>query len=108
MLALKPRAPIVACHHKRDYERAKELAEEHRVRRGRNRDLSTVHRRSRTGKPQRQRLAADRRAKSLLQGYTGNSCSRWNFTMVLARAKCDTCGAEPTVQLIQELGEMRT
>ncbi|CCV06610.1 Vitamin B12-dependent ribonucleotide reductase [Mesorhizobium metallidurans STM 2683] len=42
------------------------------------------------------KLAADRRAKSLLQGYTGNSCSECqNFTMVRNGTceKCDTCGA---------------
>ena len=41
-------------------------------------------------------LAADRRAKSLMQGYTGNSCSECqNFTMVRNGTceKCDTCGA---------------
>ncbi|MBX3580899.1 MAG: vitamin B12-dependent ribonucleotide reductase [Rhizobiaceae bacterium] len=41
-------------------------------------------------------LANDRRAKSLLQGYTGNSCSECqNFTMVRNGTceKCDTCGA---------------
>lgn len=42
------------------------------------------------------KLAADRRAKSLLQGYTGNSCSECqNFTMLLNGTceKCDTFGA---------------
>ena len=41
-------------------------------------------------------LAADRRAKALMQGYTGNSCSECqNFTMVRNGTceKCDTCGA---------------
>jgi ribonucleoside-diphosphate reductase alpha chain len=41
-------------------------------------------------------LAADRRAKSLMQGYTGNSCSECqNFTMVRNGTceKCDTCGS---------------
>ena len=40
--------------------------------------------------------ASDRRAKSLLQGYTGNSCSECqNFTMVRNGTceKCDTCGS---------------
>jgi ribonucleoside-diphosphate reductase alpha chain len=40
--------------------------------------------------------AADRRMKSMLQGYTGNSCSECqNFTMVRNGTceKCDTCGA---------------
>jgi len=42
------------------------------------------------------KVAADRRAKSLLQGYTGNSCSECqNFTMVRNGTceKCDTCGS---------------
>lgn len=41
-------------------------------------------------------VAADRRVKSMLQGYTGNSCSECqNFTMVRNGTceKCDTCGA---------------
>ena len=41
-------------------------------------------------------LAAERRAKSILQGYTGNMCSECqNFTMVRNGTceKCDTCGA---------------
>ncbi|MFU0506592.1 vitamin B12-dependent ribonucleotide reductase [Pseudaminobacter sp. NGMCC 1.201702] len=41
-------------------------------------------------------IAADRRMKSMLQGYTGNSCSECqNFTMVRNGTceKCDTCGA---------------
>jgi ribonucleoside-diphosphate reductase alpha chain len=41
-------------------------------------------------------LAADRRMKSMMQGYTGNSCSECqNFTMVRNGTceKCDTCGA---------------
>jgi len=40
--------------------------------------------------------ADDRRRKSLMQGYTGNSCSECqNFTMVRNGTceKCDTCGA---------------
>lgn len=41
-------------------------------------------------------LAAERRAQSMMQGYTGNSCSECqNFTMVRNGTceKCDTCGA---------------
>jgi ribonucleoside-diphosphate reductase alpha chain len=41
-------------------------------------------------------LANDRRVKSMMQGYTGNSCSECqNFTMVRNGTceKCDTCGA---------------
>ena len=41
-------------------------------------------------------LAAERRAKAVMQGYTGNMCSECqNFTMVRNGTceKCDTCGA---------------
>src|SRR5690606_18043024 len=41
-------------------------------------------------------LAAERRQKALMQGYTGNMCSECgNFTMVRNGTceKCDTCGA---------------
>ncbi|MDF1601574.1 vitamin B12-dependent ribonucleotide reductase [Mesorhizobium sp. YIM 152430] len=41
-------------------------------------------------------LAAQRRAKSIMQGYTGNMCTECqNFTMVRNGTceKCDTCGA---------------
>jgi ribonucleoside-diphosphate reductase alpha chain len=44
----------------------------------------------------RKAVDADRRTKSLMQGYTGNSCSECqNFTMVRNGTceKCDTCGA---------------
>ena len=41
------------------------------------------------------RIEADRRAKAVMQGYTGNSCPECqNFTMVRNGTclKCDTCG----------------
>ena len=41
-------------------------------------------------------LASERRARSIMQGYTGNMCSECqNFTMVRNGTceKCDTCGA---------------
>ena len=41
-------------------------------------------------------LAAERRAKAVMQGYTGNMCSECqNFTMVRNGTceKCDTCGS---------------
>jgi ribonucleoside-diphosphate reductase alpha chain len=47
-------------------------------------------------KSEAKKLAADRRAKSMMQGYTGNSCPECqNFTMVRNGTceKCDTCGA---------------
>ncbi|MCY1455522.1 hypothetical protein D9M71_726600 [compost metagenome] len=42
------------------------------------------------------KLEADRRIKSMMQGYTGDSCTECqNFTMVRNGTclKCDTCGA---------------
>jgi ribonucleoside-diphosphate reductase alpha chain len=47
-------------------------------------------------KTEAKKVEADRRAKSLMQGYTGNSCPECqNFTMVRNGTceKCDTCGA---------------
>jgi ribonucleoside-diphosphate reductase alpha chain len=41
-------------------------------------------------------LAAERRAKAVMQGYTGNMCTECqNFTMVRNGTceKCDTCGS---------------
>ena len=41
-------------------------------------------------------LAAERRARAVMQGYTGNMCSECqNFTMVRNGTceKCDTCGS---------------
>jgi ribonucleoside-diphosphate reductase alpha chain len=41
-------------------------------------------------------IASERRARSIMQGYTGNMCSECqNFTMVRNGTceKCDTCGA---------------
>jgi ribonucleoside-diphosphate reductase alpha chain len=41
-------------------------------------------------------VEAERRARSIMQGYTGNMCSECqNFTMVRNGTceKCDTCGA---------------
>ena len=41
-------------------------------------------------------VEADRRAKAIMQGYTGDACSECsNFTMVRNGTclKCDTCGA---------------
>ena len=47
-------------------------------------------------KTEAKKLEADRRARSIMQGYTGNMCSECsNFTMVRNGTceKCDTCGA---------------
>jgi len=46
--------------------------------------------------PDAKQIEADRRMKSIMQGYTGNMCSECqNFTMVRNGTceKCDTCGA---------------
>ncbi|GAA2866154.1 ribonucleoside-diphosphate reductase alpha chain [Aminobacter niigataensis] len=103
VLALAPKAAISAeesTAYKRDYEeRAKELVEEVTTE-------ETVEETSVTTSlftdaaaqeaAEAKKLAADRRAKSMLQGYTGNSCSECqNFTMVRNGTceKCDTCGA---------------
>jgi hypothetical protein len=59
------------------------------------------------------KLEADRRARSIMQGYTGNMCSECqNFTMVRNGTceKCDTCGStwgDERVQLRpDELGHL--
>ncbi len=47
-------------------------------------------------KAEAKKVEADRRARALMQGYTGNMCSECqNFTMVRNGTceKCDTCGA---------------
>lgn len=86
--------------YKRDYEeRAKELVEEIAIE-------ETIEETSVTTSlftdaaaqeaAEAKKLAADRRAKSMLQGYTGNSCAECqNFTMVRNGTceKCDTCGS---------------
>jgi ribonucleoside-diphosphate reductase alpha chain len=49
-----------------------------------------------TAKADAKSLASERRARSIMQGYTGNMCSECqNFTMVRNGTceKCDTCGA---------------
>jgi len=89
---------------KRDYEeRAKELAEEI------TEELASEETQSATAlfsdkaaadaasaKTEAKKLEAERRARSIMQGYTGNMCSECqNFTMVRNGTceKCDTCGA---------------
>ena len=104
MLALKP-ASDDALAYKRDYEeRAKELAEE--IADENLPDLFESEEPSDTtalfsDKAQAdasaaKALAAERRAKAVMQGYTGNMCSECqNFTMVRNGTceKCDTCGS---------------
>jgi ribonucleoside-diphosphate reductase alpha chain len=49
-----------------------------------------------SAKTEAKKLEAERRARSIMQGYTGNMCSECqNFTMVRNGTceKCDTCGA---------------
>ncbi|RUU15846.1 vitamin B12-dependent ribonucleotide reductase, partial [Mesorhizobium sp. M6A.T.Ca.TU.002.02.2.1] len=103
VLALKP-ASDEATAYKRDYEeRAKELIEDIAFEEaaGAAAEASDATAALFTDAAaleaaEAKKLAADRRAKSLLQGYTGNSCSECqNFTMVRNGTceKCDTCGA---------------
>ncbi|AVA21352.1 MULTISPECIES: vitamin B12-dependent ribonucleotide reductase [unclassified Rhizobium] len=87
---------------KRDYEeRAKELAEEI-VEELANEEASTAlftdkaADEAATAKSDAKKLESERRARSIMQGYTGNMCTECqNFTMVRNGTceKCDTCGA---------------
>ncbi|MDP3898093.1 MAG: vitamin B12-dependent ribonucleotide reductase, partial [Mesorhizobium sp.] len=92
-LTVERTSEVVA--YKRDYEEVREFADD-----STSRDLDrldalftdTAAREAADAKA----LANDRRLKSLMQGYTGNSCSECqNFTMVRNGTceKCDTCGA---------------
>ncbi|TIT47070.1 MAG: vitamin B12-dependent ribonucleotide reductase, partial [Mesorhizobium sp.] len=103
VLALKP-ASDEATAYKRDYEeRAKELIEDIAFEEaagaasGASDATAALFTDAAANEAaEAKKLAADRRAKSLLQGYTGNSCSECqNFTMVRNGTceKCDTCGA---------------
>ncbi|PLP61124.1 ribonucleoside-diphosphate reductase, adenosylcobalamin-dependent [Mesorhizobium loti] len=98
VLALKPSAED-ALAYKRDYEeRAKELAEDITVEETSEETATSALFTDAAAQEaaEAKKLAADRRAKSLLQGYTGNSCSECqNFTMVRNGTceKCDTCGS---------------
>jgi ribonucleoside-diphosphate reductase alpha chain len=103
VLSLAPKAAISveeSTAYKRDYEeRAKELVEEITI--GETIEETSVTTSLFTDAAAQEaseakKVAADRRAKSLLQGYTGNSCSECqNFTMVRNGTceKCDTCGS---------------
>ncbi|PWK65788.1 vitamin B12-dependent ribonucleotide reductase [Aminobacter sp. AP02] len=103
VLSLAPKAAISAeasTAYKRDYEeRAKELAEEITVEQTSEETTVTTSLFTDAAAQEAadaKKVAADRRAKSMLQGYTGNSCSECqNFTMVRNGTceKCDTCGA---------------
>ncbi|WP_037152112.1 vitamin B12-dependent ribonucleotide reductase [Rhizobium freirei] len=86
---------------KRDYEeRAKELAEEiaeelaDETATGLFTDKAASD--AATAKTEAKKLESERRARSIMQGYTGNMCTECqNFTMVRNGTceKCDTCGA---------------
>jgi len=107
--ALKPltsEAREEAYAYKRDYEeKARELAEEAAEEEASldptelgapSLFTDKAHADASTAKQDAKAVANDRRVKSLMQGYTGNSCSECqNFTMVRNGTceKCDTCGA---------------
>ncbi len=87
---------------KRDYEeRAAELAEEVADDAGTEPDVTALFSdkaaaEAAAAKSDAKKLEAERRIRSIAQGYTGNMCSECqNFTMVRNGTceKCDTCGA---------------
>ncbi|CAN7263412.1 vitamin B12-dependent ribonucleotide reductase [Rhizobium rhizogenes] len=84
---------------KRDYEeRAKELAEEIAEEVVEETGLFTDKAAddAATAKSDAKKLESERRARSIMQGYTGNMCTECqNFTMVRNGTceKCDTCGS---------------
>ncbi|MBB6483576.1 vitamin B12-dependent ribonucleotide reductase [Rhizobium lusitanum] len=88
---------------KRDYEeRAKELAEEIAEEQASEAAESTglftdkAASDAAAAKTDAKKLESERRARSIMQGYTGNMCTECqNFTMVRNGTceKCDTCGA---------------
>ena len=94
-LATEQREEAIAF--KRDYEeRAKELAEEIAVEEGAAETQALFTDAATKEASEAKALAAERRQQSMMQGYTGNSCSECqNFTMVRNGTceKCDTCGA---------------
>ncbi|MCR9134836.1 MAG: vitamin B12-dependent ribonucleotide reductase [Alphaproteobacteria bacterium] len=79
---------------KRDYEeRAKQLSEEIAIAEG---EGETLFDEDAQTKANADKVEADRRAKAIMQGYTGDACSECsNFTMVRNGTclKCDTCGS---------------
>ena len=88
---------------KRDYEeRAKELAEEiaeevvSEVAESTGLFTDKAASEAAAAKTEAKKLESERRARSIMQGYTGNMCTECqNFTMVRNGTceKCDTCGA---------------
>ncbi|MFP1631265.1 vitamin B12-dependent ribonucleotide reductase [Zhengella sp. ZM62] len=79
---------------KRDYEeRAKEFEEDVEMEELFSDDAQQD---AETAKAEARKVESDRRAKAIMQGYTGNSCPECqNFTMVRNGTceKCDTCGS---------------
>ena len=79
---------------KRDYEeRAKQLSEEIALEEAEEEQLFD---KEASAKADADKVEADRRAKAIMQGYTGDACSECsNFTMVRNGTclKCDTCGS---------------
>ncbi|PHP65817.1 ribonucleoside-diphosphate reductase, adenosylcobalamin-dependent [Zhengella mangrovi] len=79
---------------KRDYEeRAKEFEDEVEMEELFSDDAQAD---AETAKAEARKVESDRRAKAIMQGYTGNSCPECqNFTMVRNGTceKCDTCGS---------------
>lgn len=106
-LALKPELDDEPAAFKRDYEeRAKELAEDIAFEEDANAASDTVDAPAATAAlfteaagheaADAKALAAERRNRAIMQGYTGNMCTECqNFTMVRNGTceKCDTCGA---------------
>jgi ribonucleoside-diphosphate reductase alpha chain len=82
---------------KRDYEeRARELAEDVAVEAEASPAEALFTDAAAKEASEAKALAAERRSRAIMQGYTGNMCSECqNFTMVRNGTceKCDTCGA---------------
>jgi ribonucleoside-diphosphate reductase alpha chain len=82
---------------KRDYEeRAKDHAEDDAHAASALFDDLNAETAAEEAKAEAKKVMSDRRIKSMMQGYTGDSCSECsNFTMVRNGTclKCDTCGS---------------
>ena len=99
-LAAKPAIAAVSQEStafKRDYEeRAKDQTEAETSAASALFDNADAEAAAEEAKAEAKKLMSDRRIKSMMQGYTGDSCSECsNFTMVRNGTclKCDTCGA---------------
>ncbi|MEM6460983.1 MAG: vitamin B12-dependent ribonucleotide reductase [Pseudomonadota bacterium] len=82
---------------KRDYEeRARQLSEEIAMEDEELFDGDAAEAAKAERQPDARQVEADRRARAIMQGYTGDACTECsNFTMVRNGTclKCDTCGA---------------